>query len=579
MIAAAILDEMTQKLRAAPPGKARKAVVQVYADSTGATVSSLYRWARDRGWKSGKAVRTDAGIRKSGVSDEALNRIAAMKLMSRRKTGMIPLKTNRAREIMEDANTLGAEVSDSTLNRHLRERQLDSAHLRKNVRGYGPHTGTRAKGVNHCHLFDVSVCLQWRFNTKKLVAVDEDLETSKNKVEQLRKRGELLHRYMLVDMASGCFFVQYFYAKGENTPDLIRFLYNAWIPKPQLPLSGFPELLYTDKGSALTGAAIKNLLKNLKIDLDTHEAGNPRAKGGVETYMRIWQEDFEAGLRLSPATGIESLNRLAFDRLVYYNATKVMRRHGQTRTDCYLSHAKNLTLRLPPPEHIFYQLAHSAPETRVIQGDLTISYKGKIYEIEKSVYYNRSDLVGEKVEVQFSPVNYPRVQIKHGGIYMEAEPIETDEFGFSMARAIIGEEFKSQPYSTTQKFIRQKAKQMKRENALEKESQAVFGHHAAKLGSVRYIMPRGEEHVPEEAWRVDGFDITGTRRMGPSPMRSRTWVIQRLMDEQILSPGLNGPGDRALVDGLMDGKTEIEEDVVLAFVRQAEEPVAVRKSA
>lgn len=581
MIAMAILDEMTQKLHAAPSGKATKAVIREYADSTGATISSLYRWARSRGWTSGKAVRTDAGIRRSGVSDEALDRIAAMKLMSRRKTGMITLKTNRAREIMEDANTLGAEVSDSTLNRYLRERQLDSKHLKKNVRGQGPHTGTRAKGINHCHLFDVSVCLQWRFNMKRIVAVDEDLETSQNKVEQLRKRGELLHRYVLVDMASGCFFVQYFYALGENTTDLIRFLYNAWTPKPNLPLSGFPKILYTDKGSALIGAATRNLLKNLDIEFMVHEAGNPRAKGGVETYMRIWQEDFESGLRLSPATDIEGLNRMAFDRAVWYNAMKVMRRHGQTRTDCYLRHAKGMTLRLPPPEHIFYQLAHSEPETRVVQGDLTISYKGKIYEIRKSHLYNRSDLVGEKVLVQFSPINYPRVEIRQDdlGLITEAEPMEYDEFGVSMAKAIIGEEFKSQPYSTTQKFIHQKAKEMKEENALEEEAGAVFGHHAAKLGNVRYITPRGEEQVPEEAFRVEGFDVTGTRRMGPSPLRTRTWVIQKLMDEQILLPGLKGPGDQALVDGLMDGKAEIEEDVVLEFVRRAEEPMAVRKSA
>ena len=579
MIAMAILDEMTQKLHAAPSGKATKSVIREYADSTGATTSTLYRLARDRGWSSGQAVRTDAGIRKSGVSDEALHTMALMKLMSRRKTGMIVMKTNRAREIMEDAGTLGAEVSDSTLNRYLRERQIDNTHLKKNVRGHGPHTGTRAKGINHCHLFDVSVCLQWRFNKKRIVAVDEDLETSQNKVEQLRKRGELLHRYVLVDMASGCFFVQYFYALGENTTDLIRFLYNAWTPKTNLPLSGFTEILYTDTRSELMGAATKNLLTNLKIEFDAHEAGNPRAKGGVETYMRIWQEDFESGLRLSPATDIEALNRMAFDRAVWYNATRVMRRHGQTRTDCYLKHAKNMTLRLPPPEHIFYQLAHSEPETRVVQGDLTISYKGKIYEIKKSHLYNRSDLVGEKVLVQFSPINYPRVEIKHDGLIMEAEPLEYDEFGVSMAKAIIGEEFRSQAYSTTQKFIHQKAKEMKETNALEKEAGAVFGHHAAKLGNVRYITPRGEVETPEEAFRVEGFDVTGTRRMGPSPLRTRTWVIQKLMDEQILLPGLKGPGDRALVDGLMDGKAEIEEDAVLAYIRQAEEPVAVMKSA
>ena len=579
MIAMAILDEMTQKLHAVPTGKATKSIVREYAASTGATVSTLYRLARDRGWRSGKAVRTDAGIRKTGLSDDALDRIAAMKIMSRRKTGMITLKTNRAREIMEDAGTLGAEVSDSTLNRYLRERQLDEKKLRGNMRGHGPHSGTRAKGINHCHLFDVSVCLQWRFNTKKIVAVDEDLETSQNKVEQLRKRGELLHRYVLVDMASGCFFVQYFYAFGENTKDLIRFLYNAWTPKPQLPLAGYPEMVYTDKGSAIQSAAIKNLLRNLHIKSDAHEAGVPRATGGVETYMRIWQEDFESGLRMAPATGIEELNRMAFDRLVYYNATKVMRRHGQTRTDCYLKHAKNMALRLPSPEHIFYQLAHSTPETRIVNGDLTISYKGKTYEIQKSHLYNRSDLVGEKVEVQFSPINYPLVEIKNGDLIMEAEPVEYDEFGISMAKALIGEEYKSQAYSTTQKFIHQRAREMKEENALEKESQFVFGHHAAKLGNVRYIPPRGEEQAPEEAFRVEGFDVTGTRRMGPSPLRTRTWVIQKLMDEQILLPGLKGPGDRALVDGLMDGKAEIEEDAVLAYIRQAEEPMAMRKSA
>ncbi|MBV7693324.1 DUF3102 domain-containing protein [Limnobaculum sp. M2-1] len=64
---------------------------------------------------------------------------------------------------------------------------------------------------------------------------------------------------------------------------------------------GVPKVIYWDKGSANTASAIKNLLDHLEVTYLEHEAGNARAKGGVENANNIIETQFE--IRACTLTG------------------------------------------------------------------------------------------------------------------------------------------------------------------------------------------------------------------------------------------------------------------------------------
>jgi transposase InsO family protein len=89
-------------------------------------------------------------------------------------------------------------------------------------------------------------------------------------------------RYVLWDGASGSIQPWYTEAAGESQASLFNFLMHAWSKQDGRLFHGVPKVLIWDKGSANQSHAIRNLLKSLEVEAITHEAGNSRAKGGVE---------------------------------------------------------------------------------------------------------------------------------------------------------------------------------------------------------------------------------------------------------------------------------------------------------
>ncbi|MCD2164674.1 hypothetical protein [Comamonas koreensis] len=69
-----------------------------------------------------------------------------------------------------------------------------------------------------------------------------------------------------------------------------------------------------------TKHAIKSLLASLEVEAITHEAGNSRAKGGVENANNIVETQFESRLRFEPVNSVAELNATAQAWAEAYNA-------------------------------------------------------------------------------------------------------------------------------------------------------------------------------------------------------------------------------------------------------------------
>ena len=83
------------------------------------------------------------------------------------------------------------------------------------------------------HQVDVSACLHWYFKKRGGLAHaphQAGAHAGGKKPQVLQKLGIKSHilRYVLVDHASGAFYVRYYLAAGETALNLIDFLYHAW---------------------------------------------------------------------------------------------------------------------------------------------------------------------------------------------------------------------------------------------------------------------------------------------------------------------------------------------------------------
>ena len=121
---------------------------------------------------------------------------------------------------------------------------------------------------------------------------------------------KLLRQFKITHKSRACYF-QYFYTSGERAENGAEFFYNAGADKRPLiekalgiadydgmyQFSGIPKIIYTDGGPIFKDTAIKNLMKNLGIEVLIHKTHNPRAKGMVERHMKFIGDNFESSLR------------------------------------------------------------------------------------------------------------------------------------------------------------------------------------------------------------------------------------------------------------------------------------------
>jgi len=505
-VSESILNHVTESLRgmtgAEATGKIRDLAVHY-----GVTPATVSRWAVRRGQRI-RRERADKGASK--VGRELVKEAAALLQAAKRTSKQIPLPACDAVEILGDSGK-AIGVSTSRFLSRMRQEQVSAKDLLRPT----PHVTLLSDHPNHVWQFDVTNCLQYFLDEKKgLGERDEDMTLYKNKLVKTAKaiKKELL-RYAVVDHCSGAFYFRYFYATGERAADGSQFLFEAMRPKDELikrtwngssgtklgkyRFHGVPFILVTDRGSIATAKANQALFDALRIDLQTHLPGNPRAKGAIEGLMHFINR-FEGRLKLQRPRDLDELNRWALDWCIAENALKKMR--GVAPRSVLWSYITEEQLRLCPDEARFRLMIKEPTVERKASGACLIGLDGMTYQVPDS------QAAGQWVSVVRHPYELPAVEVHFNGHVWLCKPIEIDRFGRPMVGVRYGE-YKAHKHTETQRAMKEMegigeqwglswkgtgnhrravAPPMGQESPL-----TVFGHQAEKVGNVEFIERRG----------------------------------------------------------------------------------------
>ena len=442
------LRELARKLQAAPHG-GTGVLLDEAAAFLGMSKQSVYRHLKKvAGWDSGRKCRTDKG--RTSVDSAALLTLATVQRESLRDNGKQTMHTPVARSVLEANGLQVGGVTNAHLNKLMRDRGLNVQAQRQAA----PAQQMRALHPNHVHQVDPSLCLVYYLNGRQHIM--EDREFYKNKLENFAKVKFKVWRYVLWDMASGAIFAWYCEAAGESQANMFNFLMQAWGKQDGVLFHGVPKFLFWDKGSANTATAIQCLLKSLECESVTHQAGNARAKGGVEGSNNIVETQFECRLRFEPVDSIDGLNAAVTAWAAAYNANLIpgqdtrLRRDGLAapvaRYDLW-QRIRSEELRLLPDVEVCRALMTGKKVERKVDGHMCISFKHP--KAERSMSYCLDGMNGVNVgdSVSVRPLVYGELAIQielprfdGEALVYRVEPVqEFDDFGRAMTAAVFGE--------------------------------------------------------------------------------------------------------------------------------------------
>jgi len=437
--------EMAIELRESKPAQ-RKEILERYQSLHGYSTAHLYRIAREHGFDPGRKTRTDKGL--GILAEEQLEFVAATlyKCGRENKGAFMPIE-NALEFAIDNGIIRRGEVSLSTVQRQLRERAMS----KKLLNAPTPHTSMRSLHPNHVHLVDVSTCIQYYLDDGGLKIMRQD-QFYKNKFENFKKVKIPLQRYILTDHFSGFMFVHYYMAAGETAENLFDFLCRAWESKPEnnFPFRGVPFAMLMDGGSRAKAKALgSGLWDALGIDIIPGTPGNSRRQGSVEVTHNIWEEWFETRLRIDPATSIDDLNRKTRGFCIWMNATRELSRTRMTRLSCWLM-IKPEQLRELPERTVLQDLMNKPEEERTVSNH-GISFEGREYSLRHASIPH-----GTKVKVIKNIWKFKEgiLTVSYDNKLFEARAIDTlppELGGFAANAAIIGQEYKAQPETATQK--------------------------------------------------------------------------------------------------------------------------------
>ena len=443
--------DLARKLEAAPH-TGRGQLIGDAAEFLGMSAQTIYRHLKSvAGWTSGRKCRTDKGT--TSVPADALMTLATMQREAVRDNGKQTMFVPVARSVLE-ANGMGVDVSNAHLAKLLRERGLNVSVQRQAT----PVQKLRYPYPNHTHQVDPSLCLVYYMNGRQRIM--EDREFYKNKLENFAKVQFKVFRYVLWDGASGAVMPWYTEAAGESQASLFNFLMHVWTKQDGRLFHGVPKVLIWDKGSANTSHAIKSLLTSLEVDAITHEAGNSRAKGGVENANNIVETQFESRLRFEPVNSVAALNAAALAWAEAYCANLIpgqdtrLRREGMTVPMARYDLWQRITreqLRLLPDVEVCRALMTGKEEERQVKAGLTISYKHPKAERTQTYKLTGFDGINVGSTVTVRPLVYgdQAVQVtvaRFDGaplVYRAIPELDYDEYGNPMSAAVPGEGYKS----------------------------------------------------------------------------------------------------------------------------------------
>jgi hypothetical protein len=445
--------EYVERMEKAETAAERKTAIDEMCRMFAFSTAKAYKVLKESGWASGRRKRTDAGT--SSLAPENLDAVAAVIRNGLRKNGKSTMPVNVARALLK-SNGIDIPIGNSRLRQLLR----DAAMTAENSKVASPHARMRSRYPNHVHFVDPSLSLLYFAPGGRQRTLRDD-EVYKNKPFLEGKEDLKCWRYVLTDHFSSSIYVRYYAARGETAANMYDFLLHAWGQKQtkDLIFHGIPELLFWDKGSGNINKPTKNALAALRVETETHQAGNPRAKGQVEGANNIVETHFECLLKLEEVHSVDELNDAAERWCAAYNSNSIpyldtrLHRGNRiigSRAFIWQRISEGQLRELPDPE-ICRTIFTTGITARKVAGDLTVSivHPKTKQPMRYSVAQLPGILIGQEVNLQpilVDPEPLVRVSYQNGKepVCRELEPIEYEGIGFAADSAVIGEEYKKQ---------------------------------------------------------------------------------------------------------------------------------------
>lgn len=383
--------KIAAKMKAATAaGKPCSKIARDAAAHYGYSAQQVYRWARDHGWVSGKALRRDSGLSEAELEiANGVNKIYSATLRINAKESRMPT----ARAIMQYEQTTGKKVpwAEHTLRAHWRRMEIS----RKHARLPEPTRPMISDHANHVHAIDFSVSNFYLSPDKQIVPMWKR-DFNKNKPDKWLKKRQL-RLMMMVDHNSHAMFPMYYTAQkavniadfcfcawaNKNDPDYINFDQDSFYHDPEFIFHGLPKILLTDNDKALHSYSMQRMFNSLEIHVPKGESYKAWTKGSVEKAIDIWQRWFETIFMVDKyrlnAT-IKDINRWAFAFAKWFNSTRIHTRHQQTRFKQWNDRIEDHLIELPDYE-TYKKLLYSEPEQRTIDTNRKFLFNNNDYEL------------------------------------------------------------------------------------------------------------------------------------------------------------------------------------------------------
>lgn len=444
------LAQVLQAAQAAPRG-GKQAIYEAACAELGMSTATLHRHLGKITVKPERKKRSDAGD-VSLTRDEAVA-ISAALMTSHRKSNKRLMSIGQAVEVMRANGEVRAErtdpvtgelvpLSDSAIARALRHYNLHPDQLNRPT----PAVELKSLHPNHVWQVDASLCVLYYLNARTesesgLQVMERD-KFYKNKPANLKRiEADRVWSYEITCHHSSTIYLQYVMG-AESGTNLADCFINAIQKREGDPFHGVPFVLMMDMGSANTSGLFTNLARRLQVKTIAHAPGNARATGQVEKTRDLIERSFESGLRLRPVRDLAELNAQAQRWARWFNATKVHSRHGKTRYDAWMTITAE-QLRVAPPVEICQALLTESPETRKVTDFLTVSYKGREFDVRGVP----NVMVGEKLHITLNPWVLDAAMVvdtdAEGNEVLHSIPLVVrDDAGFRTDANVIGEDWK-----------------------------------------------------------------------------------------------------------------------------------------
>ncbi|MGO1072301.1 hypothetical protein [Lysobacter sp. CA199] len=413
-------------------------MTQRLAEQLGCSVQTAHRYIS--GALSGVRIRKRRSDRNtSDWTNEELKTVSGFLLETNRQTGKQlgdvagALDTLRANRLIrgESIDVATGEVrllSPSSCAKALRANRLHPGQLRAPT----PKISLSTEHPNQVWQADPSLCVLYYLKRTAGLCAMPVAEFNKNKPKNLdRIANDRVWRYVFTDHASGAFYVEYVLG-AESGANLCSTFINAMQRRgADDPMCGAPRMIMVDPGSANTSAMFKNLCAALGVQVWVNQPGQPWAKGQVEKTNDLVERKFEHRLRFQPVPDLDALNIAAWAWMRNFNATAQHSRHKSSRYQAWMT-ITPAQLRIPPNASACMRLATRAPEDRVVNALLQISFRGRKFDVSGVP----GVIVGEKLRVAsnaFSTTNGAQVLITgedDRDTWYEVEPLLADSYGF-----------------------------------------------------------------------------------------------------------------------------------------------------